>query len=133
MKISNLEENASQSVFAREIFYQLSLQRPEATYYWILGEDQLNQLPYWNRIDDYASQLEWVALSRDRDHHLGVSGPRSRRLISSTCRYFWAVIERRMAISSTEIRENLLNKSGDIPSEIRADVIDFYKNLKIKE
>ena len=133
MKVSNLEENSSQSVFAKEIFYQLSLQKPDAAYFWILGEDQLNQLPYWNSIDDYASSLGWIALAREIDHHKMGLSLRSRRLTSNTCSYSWAVIDKRFSISSTEIRKNVFKRKGDIPPGIREEVVDFYKNQATKE
>lgn len=134
IEVSELEANSSQTVFGKQIFSHLGLKYPSAQYYWILGEDQLDQLPYWNEVDSYGSELIWIALPRDGS--LKRRGLMSRRLSQSSVAYLWTSSKPMVDVSSHRIREALqanltkASKSNElewIPKEIRTNVIETYQ------
>jgi len=140
-EVSDLEANSSHTIFAKDIIYRLQLQQPEAQYFWILGEDQWEQLPYWKNVDDYASRLIWIVMGRSRANKSPFKSSRllSRRLLKSSCSYIWADIELMTEISSTAIREWIMEEGlkpqddklkKSLPETIRDDVYLCYQNLK---
>ena len=139
-EVSDLEKNSSQTVFGIEIFSRLSLQNPEALYFWILGEDQWKQLSFWKNIDSYGRQLEWIVLPRSKQNTLqSKKGILSRRLAKSSLGYQVAQIKVRDSISSSEIRlalgkKNAKSKAKDeifqwIPKSIQTEVLETYQPL----
>jgi len=139
-EVSDLEANSSHTIFAKDIIYRLQLEHPEAQHFWILGEDQWEQLPYWKNVDDYASNLIWIVMSRSKAHQFPFKSTRllSRRLLKSSCSYIWADIELMAEISSTAIREWIMEEGLDLtdeklqkslPETIQNDVYLCYKKL----
>lgn len=132
-EISSLEKSANQTVFGKEIFYKLSAASSETKFYWILGEDQWQQLKFWKEIDQYAGDLEWIVLVRD-SKETQPSGILSKRLNRVSCAYEVAAVKPMAEISSTRIRKCIEEgalKSNElkwIPSEIKDDVIRVYKS-----
>ncbi len=66
---------------------------PEATLYYLIGDDNLPQLHTWHRIEDLHRLVTFVILSR--------SGEESA--------YPYLTLQRRIDISSTEIRNRIAN------------------------
>lgn len=130
IRVSNLEANSSQTVFAKEIFAKLALEAPEAKFYWILGEDQLEQLPYWKDIDSYAPELFWIVFPRSQKNF--GTGILSKRLLQQSCAYSWTRSTPMVEISSQRLRR-LLETSDQpkelewIPESIRKDVCETYQ------
>lgn len=72
---------------------------PQAELYWLIGADQVEQLPRWHRIDDLLEQLRFICVSRPA-HRLDIpSGIPEDRLLM--------LKERLIPISSTEVRRHL--------------------------
>ena len=139
-EVSSFEKNASQTIFARDIVSHFAAQHAGATFHWILGQDQWNQLSYWHLVDSYAPSVRWVVMTREREgrHPKGLL---SRRLNQSTCAYEWAAIKPMPGVSSSKIRQALsegLQKThvvSWIPPQIRRDVVEHYQpnNRKSKK
>lgn len=132
-QVSDFEKKSSQTIFARDIFYHLSLQAPEAEYFWVLGEDQWEQLQFWKQIEDYARHLHWVVMTRTEAKNISLNKQLSRRLKKTTACYSRAPLEPKPQISSTKIRESVGSQKKDaevlswIPEKIRKDVIATYQ------
>lgn len=139
-EVSDLEKNSNQTVFGIEIFSQLSLKNPKANYFWILGEDQWQQLSFWKNIDAYGRKLEWIVLPREKATPLQRNwGVLSRRLAKTSTAYEVADVKMRDSISSTEIRLALGKKNAKsndqneifqwIPESIKTEVLETYQPL----
>jgi len=132
-EVSTLEASSDQTVFAKEIYCKLQLEDPEAQLTWILGEDQWEQLPFWNRIDEYASELFWLVMGRSEPQQRA-SGLLSRRLGQSSTAYFWAQNSALPEISSSHIRQLLAEGNETarsfLPPEIQNDVEETYQKQR---
>jgi len=131
IEVSNIEKSAEQTVFGFDIYAALQAQNPEIKFFWILGEDQWESLPYWKRINDYGSNLTWLVLPRTDDHSRP-SGLLSRRLLGASCPYYWATGKTMPEVSSTELRDELGIEAHAawIPESIREEVKDYYQQKK---
>jgi len=132
IEISDMEGSSSSTVFGKQIFAQLGLKFPSAQYFWLLGEDQFDQLNFWKDIDTYAESLLWIVMPRDR--HNKPSGVLSKRLSASSAAYFWTSSDPMVEIASHRIREALQIKKSKktaelewIPEEIRDNVVQTYQ------
>jgi nicotinate (nicotinamide) nucleotide adenylyltransferase len=135
VEVSSFEKGSSHTIFAKDIFYHYSAEYPTAEFFWILGEDQWEQIPYWKEAATYAQSLQWIVLPRNVKHYLQ-SGLLSRRLGNQSCIYLWAQVRALPAISSTKIRkcieENKIKSKqlNWVPRNIRKDVIATYQRKK---
>lgn len=132
-EVSDLESSAAHTVFAKQIVYQTQLAQPHAVYFWILGEDQWNQLPYWRDIDEYGKDIRWLVMKRDFLTERPKTGLLSKRLLGSSCPYYWAQISKRPDISSTGIRsaaqesnEPKAPQKDWVPEKLQKEVWNFY-------
>lgn len=140
--VSNMEEQSSQTIFAKDIFYQVQIEKPEYEHYWILGEDQWDQLPYWKDVTSYINQLGWVVLPRENHKHGKNYGILSRRISDTSCYYYWANVNSLPEVSSTRLRELAAEDSflssdrperSWLPKLIAEDVCQFYSENQTKE
>lgn len=139
------EAKSESTVFAKDLVLKLELAHPKDEWMWILGEDQLDQLPYWHQIDDYAPRGIWGVLRRaetglrsqkraisessapaakDRQNlseecaaEKSFPGLRSRRLNRSTAAYRWLEAPIFSEISSTEIRRMCEQGGSRLPKD----------------
>jgi nicotinate-nucleotide adenylyltransferase len=99
-EVSDCELRRGDVSYTIDTARQLRAERPDDALCWIIGADQLAQLPRWREIAELARLVEFVAL--ERPGHAGtatdapVSGLRLTR-----------VAGRQLDISSTEIRARL--------------------------
>jgi len=105
IELSDLEASSTQTVFAKEIFSKLAVDSPNADFYWILGEDQLDQLSFWKDIDTYAQNLHWVVFPRSENR--AKPGLMSKRLMRSSAAYSWTKTRPMVDVSSHRLREQL--------------------------
>ncbi len=71
---------------------------PAAELFWIIGADQVEQLPDWHRIDELITQVCFICVSRPGYSLTVPSGIPEDRLVH--------LAERQIPISSTEIRQH---------------------------
>lgn len=64
-EVSDLEINRGGTSFSIDTVTELRERMPGATFWWILGEDQLEQLPHWRSIEQLATMVHFAVLSRD--------------------------------------------------------------------
>lgn len=129
-EVSELERSATQTLFAKDIYFRLNIENPGSEHYWILGEDQWENLQYWQNVDDYASKLIWLVMSRNLDKRDRKTGIFSRRLLRSSCPYIWAQIKSMPKVSSTQIREDIEanpnKKPEGLPDLIEDEIRGYY-------
>lgn len=128
--VSDIERKSQMTVFGKDIFNQVSLLEPDAQLHWILGEDQLNRLSFWKDIDSYGSQMIWIVTPRRMGHH--PAGLLSKRLLQSSCSYYWTKMAPMIDVASHTIRDSLIERGAQsphvqwIPEVIRKDVLETY-------
>lgn len=133
--MSEFEESATTTQFGVDIFYHFAAKYPNARFYWIIGEDQLDQLAYWKEIDAYAGRLEWIVAPRATPRMM--AGLLSRRLLHSSVTYHWLKLGSVYKPSSTALREALSRGprlSAEfltwIPKSIKHDVLKTYQQWR---
>jgi len=131
VEVLDLEKSAEQTVFGFDIYAALQAENPEIQFFWILGEDQWESLRYWKRINDYGHELTWLVLPRASENKPS-TGILSRRLLGSSCPYYWANVKSMPEVSSTELRDELGIEAHAawIPEPIREDVKEYYQQKR---
>ncbi|MBT5379480.1 MAG: nicotinate (nicotinamide) nucleotide adenylyltransferase [Opitutae bacterium] len=124
-QVLDCELEAGGVSYSIDTIRSLSQKYPERSFFWILGEDQLQKLEKWKDIDELCQLVEFVALDRP-DH------PMKTPLVipKSRCHRFCGHL---FAISSSEIRERIKNgKSINefLPANVAKYILDhhLYKN-----
>lgn len=91
--------------YSYETVQLISQSYPDAHLYWILGGDQARQLAQWQRIEELANQVEFIALERGDETRDSAPLPPQIKIHPLTIP--------KIDLSSTEIRQQL--KSGTLP------------------
>ena len=84
---------------------------PDARFYWLLGEDNLAKLHTWHRFDHLRHMVDFVCFGRPSEETSPGSG------------YAFPRLERRIDISSTEIRQRIARGQSIqylVPESVRA-------------
>jgi nicotinate-nucleotide adenylyltransferase len=142
LEVVDWEAPSETTVFAHDLVLKAELKEPEARWMWILGEDQLKQLPYWHQIDRYAARILWGVFPRSlREESSFPGGVLSKRLQNSTAPYVWLESPLFPEISSTEVRH--LCEEGDpvqltklresLPKGLEEEIITYYQNNSAKQ
>ncbi len=106
--------------FTIDTVKELQQEHPEATFIFLIGEDQLAGFPGWKESEELQRLVSFVVLSRN-----SITGPILRNSMADPI-----LLDRCIDISSTEIRERLAkNKNVDylLPSSIH----DYIKTKKL--
>lgn len=97
--ILDLEFHRKGPSYTYDTIMELRLRWPDAEIYWLIGADQVEQLPRWHRIEALLDEIHFLCVSRPGYDLTLPEGMDEAR--------FFVLAERQIPISSTEIRDRL--------------------------
>jgi nicotinate-nucleotide adenylyltransferase len=105
--LSLVDMDRSGPSYAIDTLSLVKAEKPDARWFWLIGQDSLLDLPTWFRANELISSCEWIIAPRP-----GQQNELSRQLSVLEIQFgqrFWLLKDFSMNISSTAIREALKN------------------------
>lgn len=121
MKVLDLEFHRPVPSYTVDTLKEIRAIQPKAELFWLMGQDQLNQLTQWKDIDSWCPNLTFAIY-----HRPGISSA-VPPIPGLKCQW---LPRREVSISSTEIRERIqCGKPIDFFTHM--DVIKLIKQMKL--
>lgn len=117
VELSDYEINKQKPCYSYDTVVYLSKLYVTSKVYFIIGEDNLQSLHKWHKIDELKSVVEFVVAKRSN--------------LSSQILKDYKVLDIDVKISSTNLRESL--NLDFIPDEIKDDILKLQKKEKIEQ
>jgi nicotinate-nucleotide adenylyltransferase len=122
LELSEIDSDSKNTGFTFNLIKKLKIDTPENTFYFIIGADNVPELPLWYKYEELLDEMQFVVLNRPgNDIHR-----------FSNLRYFDKLLFIEMEpvnISSSEIRERIKDKqsiSGMVPECVEKLVSEIY-------
>jgi nicotinate-nucleotide adenylyltransferase len=121
-ELSEIDSDAKNTGYTFNLIKKLKTELPNNTFYFIIGADNIPELPLWHRYKELLDEVQFVVLNRP--------GNDIKQL--SNLPYFDKLLLIEMEpvnVSSSEIRERVKegkSLSGMVPEAVEKQIIDFY-------
>lgn len=119
---SRMEIDREGIIYTADTLSRLQKQMPEAVFDYIIGEDRLDDLPRWKKIEKILSMCRLLICCRNSED---LSSHPTIRFLQKKEADFEFLTLPPSDISSTEIRRKLLK--GETPSEVQPQVLEYIR------
>ena len=128
LEVSRVELDSERQLFTIETLQIIKESNPNSDIYFIIGSDNLKELPTWHNIEKILQEYKIVVLERDDDSISNII--RENKLLSCYKDSFITIKEiNKINMSASNVRRNIAeNKSikGMVPKQIEKMVKKIY-------